>query len=66
MIIFLSIVGIIIWLNIGILASRNMDDFVGGAAGLETLPLSFRILSILIAPITLLIFERHVFYRKAK
>jgi hypothetical protein len=66
MFIFLSLVTLIIWLTVGLLTSRNMDDAFGGAFELETLALPLRITSIILAPITFLIFERHIFYRKAE
>jgi len=55
---------VVAWLNLGILAFKSTNDLVD--TPLETLPLPIRLLAILLAPIGLLIFERHLFYAKAE
>jgi hypothetical protein len=52
---------IILWLNCGLLAAKSMND-VYDAVPLEEMVLPLRLFVILIAPVLLLIFERHLFY----
>jgi hypothetical protein len=61
---FLIFCVVVAWLNIGILAFRSTNDLVD--TPLETLSLPIRLIMILLAPIGLLIYERHLFYDKAK
>ncbi len=61
---FLVFCLVVAWLNLGILAYKPTNDLVD--IPLETLPLVFRLVAILFAPIGLLIYERHLFYAKPK
>ena len=60
-----AIVLSIIWLNVGIFAARAMDQ-LDGSTPLAPMVLPLRLMVILLAPIGLLIFERHLFYAKAE
>ena len=53
----------ILWLVVGIFSARSMDE-LDGAAPLEEMTLPLRLIVILVAPIALLIFERHLFYSR--
>lgn len=54
---------VVIWLNIGILSAKSMDE-LDGAAPLEEMILPLRLIVILLAPLAMLAFERHLFYSK--
>ena len=54
---------VVIWLNIGIFSARSMDE-LDGAAPLEEMVLPLRLIVILLAPLAMLVFERHLFYSK--
>ena len=62
MIHLLIILSAIAWLNIGILAYKSTEDI--GNEPLESMALPLRLLVIVLAPVGLLIFERHLFYAK--
>ena len=64
MIYFFIFLAVIIWLNVGILAYKSTEDT--GSDPLETMALPLRLAVILLAPIGVLIFERHLFYSKAE
>lgn len=64
MIYFLGFCFVVIWLNLGILSYKASNDLVD--VPLETLSLPFRLFAILFAPIGLLLYERHLFFDKAK
>ncbi len=55
---------VVAWLNLGILVYRSTSDL--GHEPLESMVLPLRLLVILLAPLGLLIFERHLFYKKAE
>lgn len=57
---------VIIWLNIGIRATREMNDIDNDAAEWTTFPKSLKILTIILAPILLILFERGVLETKSK
>lgn len=61
---FLAFCFVVIWLNLGILSYKASNDLVD--VPLETLSLPFRLVAILFAPIGLLLYERHLFFDKAK
>lgn len=56
---------VVIWLNIGISAARSMDE-LDGATPLEEMVLPLRLIVILLSPLAMLIFERHLFYSKTE
>jgi len=60
---FLGFCFFVIWLNLGILSYKATH---GSVLPLETLPLPFRLVALLFAPIGLLVYERHLFFDKAK
>ena len=60
---FLILAMAVFWLNLGILAARAMNE-LDGATPLEEMVLPLRLVVILLAPIGLLIFERHLFYSR--
>ncbi|MCK7543683.1 hypothetical protein MLC59_05820 [Marinobacter bryozoorum] len=60
---FLGFCFVVIWLNLGILSYKASH---GSVLPLETLPLPFRLVALLFAPIGLLVYERHLFFDKAK
>ena len=60
----LFVLGFVAWLSLGIVCHNATNDLV--ETRLETLPLGFRLFVILLAPFSLLIYERHLFYVKAK
>tara|TARA_Y100000296_G_scaffold26795_1_gene31477 strand:- start:10393 stop:10614 length:222 start_codon:yes stop_codon:yes gene_type:complete len=64
MIYFLIFLTAIIWLNVGILAYKSTTDM--GNESLESMVLPLRLVVIILAPIGVLIFERHLFYSKAE
>lgn len=64
MIYFFIFLTVIIWLNVGILAYKSTEDT--GSDPLEAMALPLRLAVILLAPIGVLIFERHLFYSKAE
>jgi len=55
----------ILWLNVGILAIRNTEEF-DGITCLEETPLIWRWLIIVLGPVFFLIYDRHLFYAKAR
>ena len=59
----LAFVFAVIWLNVGIMAARAMNE-LDGATPLESMVLPLRLVVILLAPIGFLIFERHIFYSR--
>lgn len=61
---FLIFITIIIWINVGILGYKSTIDM--GGDSLESLALPLRLMIILLSPVGLLIFERHLFYAKAE
>lgn len=50
----------VLWLNAGVRATREMNDIDNDAAEWITFPLIGKIITILIAPILILIFDRHI------
>jgi hypothetical protein len=50
------------WLTVGILAERSMNDLTG--SDLPDLAVPLRIMVILLAPFLFLVFERHLFYKR--
>ncbi|KXS55508.1 MAG: hypothetical protein AWU57_70 [Marinobacter sp. T13-3] len=55
---------LVVWLNLGLLSYKATNDLLD--VPLESLPLPFRLVAILFAPIGLLLYERHVFWSRAK
>jgi uncharacterized RDD family membrane protein YckC len=60
-----GIMVLIMWLVVGVLAERSMNDLTGGSE-LPNMVLPLRIVVILLSPILFLVFERHLFYRRRK
>lgn len=56
--------GGVAWLSLGIVCHKATNDLV--EIRLESLSLVFRLFVILLAPFSLLIYERHLFYVKSK
>ncbi|MBV0933594.1 hypothetical protein [Marinobacterium weihaiense] len=63
MMILVGVMVLIMWLVVGILAERSMNDLTGGSE-LPYMVLPLRIVVILLAPILFLVFERHIFFKK--
>ena len=64
MIYLLGCLGLIAWLSLGLLSYKATNDLV--EVPLESLSLPLRLVAILFAPIGLLIYERHLFWDRAK
>ncbi len=62
MMILIGVMVLIMWLVVGVLAERSMNDLTGGSE-LPYMVLPLRIVVIVLAPIMFLVFERHLFYR---
>lgn len=58
MVILVSVVLLVIWLDVALLATRSMGD-VGGDTPPEAMPVPPRLITIVLALISLLIFERY-------
>lgn len=56
----------ILWLNAGVRATREMNDIDNDAAEWLTFPLPLKIVTILIAPVLILVFDRHILDTKRK
>ncbi|RLA53804.1 MAG: hypothetical protein DRR42_03490 [Gammaproteobacteria bacterium] len=54
---------IIVWLNLAILADKSINELYD--MPLETLVLPLRLITLLLSPILLIVYERHLFYSKA-
>lgn len=61
---FLIFMGVVAWLSLGIVCYNATNDLV--EIRLEDISLPARWLIILTAPLALLVYERHLFYRKAE
>jgi len=53
----------VIWVNVGLIAARA-ENALDGLIPLDTVSVPVRLIMILIAPVTYLIFDRHIFYKK--
>lgn len=57
-----TIIVTIIWLNVCVYCVRTMNSIDNDAAEWDSLPLVVKIIVLLISPIAMLIFERHILY----
>lgn len=56
----------ILWLNSGIRATREMEEVDGDALEWIALPLVAKVCMVLISPVLMLIYERHIFETRKK
>ena len=61
-----TVVAAILWLNVGISSTRDFNDIDNDATDWVTFPLLLKIITILLAPIMMPIFDRHIFETKKK
>lgn len=64
--IFTVVILSILWLNVGIRATREFNDIDNDAMDWLTFPFILKVLVILAAPIWILIFDRHILETKRK
>ncbi|PPK50041.1 hypothetical protein [Marinobacter persicus] len=64
MIYLLGFFALVAWLSLGLLSYKATNDLL--EIPLESLPLPFRLVAILFAPIGLLLYERHLFWSRSK
>lgn len=54
---------IIVWLNLSILADKSINELCD--IPLEKFVLPLRLITLILSPILLIVYERHLFYSKA-
>lgn len=54
----------ILWLGAGIAATRELNNIDGDATDWSSSPLLFKVVTVLLGPIFIIIFERHIFSGK--
>lgn len=59
--VIVSIIIVVLWLSVSILAIRSMNEADGDAVEWGSLPLKWKIPMIIAGPIMWIIFERHIF-----